>query len=764
MSKGTFLGDIIDGVLSVFGVGGHNETYSDIQISTLLTKGIAAKRHKKAAILSADGDIWQYARIYKMNQREYRRKFSAATVSRLGYAPTTNATVYLLDTALVLAYLQANVVPPATEVTKLNEGAASIDVAAFYGLQSEPMWSNFSSTLTEGGNKYRYLSATKTSATDLTADLRRHHDETIIENLTTNYNYDAIGNTVVLNTGPTTANLTGTSGTDTEHIRIEVGTSETIEFDILPSTGWDVNTMNLPDGVYTVEVYETDSLLVETLTGTYDITIDSTELYDVGTISSNLYGIPVQYKTIVTRQLDGTTEVELFTDVEDITKVVPSDVYDTETMQVEYLIDQSGEYYLYLEDLDTVPNSVRTSTPIALTPIITVKEENEVLNKDDPNLRKMMKNVGVDPESIFPSLDQADLNSAYLIYGIPFDTTDTSCISMLFDMFTLNTTSAGNIQINITNLDMNYSYGYVKTETIGSIGPKGTVSKVIVNEPTSVTDGGTTTTTNHWQMYLKKQVTEEEYITMKVTDLVLTYKVSGETNTMYANAAGDEARYLIPLDLLHATSITDYYNIYEESLALLSYAEKTIYVQWYETAFFQFVMVAIQIVMVAFAIATGQGWLVAVAMGLNYAAEWVIEEFGITGGWATAIRVMAVIAILFFAPVNMYTVVGTSMNAMSTYFKSQTTEAQKDYEQKMKDIKDSNDDVVDQLKDLQEEQDRQGLLLIAKYHADLESSRAPLVNTNSPEYFHARMSPDFVFEEITRSQELDWDAQNQIRT
>lgn len=754
MGKKTFIGNIINEVFSLFGVGGHYETYSDISIQPLLTKGAAYDRQRRASIIVSDGDTWTYARAMQQSQRQYRRKYSAATIAGYGYAPVTNATISVLDSPLALSYIQNNVDAQATEITFLEEGTSTIDRVAFFGLQNEPDWSNFNSTLVQGGNNYRYTTANKTSATDITIDLRRYHQESITGNLLMNYGYIELNGTVEIDAD--TTDLTGTSGVDATQIRIEVGTAQTITFGTTPSTSWNVTTNSLPNGSYVVEVYETDSLLVETLVSSSTVVVSGVELYTVGSINGNLFGDPLQYKTTVTSTSDGVTTVDIFTDTEDIVKVVPSATYDTETMQVEYVTSVVDEYYIYIEDLDTLPANIRTTTPLELTPIITVKQENEILDQEDRNLQLMMRNVGVDPESIFPSLGNEKLNSAYLIYGVPFDTTNTACIGLLFDMFNTSFVVQGNIQVNISNLDMSYKYGITKTEVVGSIGVKGTSTKVIFDEPS--TDDNSETT-HHYQMVLKKQVTEEEYIELRITDLELTYRISGELNVANMNAGGDEARFLIPIDLLHGLGIRDYYDVYEESLALMSYAEETVYLEWYETMFFQFVMTVVATYFLG-------PWGMILMQVIFAVIDYLLDALGIDGDWATAIRMVVAIVMAMSGDTSqlMYQLAGAAMSVMQIYFKDHGQRNLERYQNDMENIDDAEEDLKEVREEAQEVKDMEYLSVVAQHGRALKSSRMPFGYSDSPESFYNRMSPEFMYDENSRVFDLNWDSQNQMMT
>jgi len=760
MGKKTLVGGVINEVLSVFGLGGHYETVSDIDIQTLLTKGKAYEEQRKASIIAAKGDLQVYAQSMQGASRAYRRKFSASTVERYGYAPSTNATINILDDGQVLNYLQTTVNSHASTINYLNEGASTIDRVAFYELQEAygVDWSNTDSTLTVGSGHYRYTLAEKINSTDLEVTFREYHEESINNNLVSNYAYDDIGNTVMITSG----GLSGTSAADTTSIRIEVGTEQTIQFNTTANTLWTTTTQVLADGIYTIEVWETDTLAVETMTTTYDITIDSTDVYDVGEITNNI--TDGKYTTIMTLQSDGVTTANVYTEPQDIIRVVPSALYDTETMQVEYELDNSADYAVYLESLVTVPASVRSTESLDLTPIITVKQENEILDQEDRNLQLMMRNIGVDPESIYPSLDQENLNSAYLIYGVPFDTTDPACIRLLYDMFNLPLVDQGNVQINISNLDMNYSYRYLKTTTVGSIGSTGTTTKVIVNEPILIPGTEGDTYENHYNMYLRKQVTSEEYVTLKISDLMLRYVISGETNEAIMNATGSEARFLIPLNLLHKLNTRDYYDVYEESLALLAYAEELIYLEWYETEFFSFLMTAIALVVAAI---TQQWWLIPLAIAVAYVIEWIIEEFNITGGWATALRVVGALLVAWAGGGfdSMWGAVGTSFAATATYFNSQATELQKAGNVELEGIYERTEDVSDQIKELADTRDDVSKFAdIEKYSRDLRKGRQPVGIQDTPEVFYYQRSPEFVTDEIDRAFVLNWELETSVNT
>ncbi len=76
------------------------------------------------------------------------------------------------------------------------------------------------------------------------------------------------------------------------------------------------------------------------------------------------------------------------------------------------------EWYIYLEEFATVPNSLFTNEDMVLTPIVALKEDNIIIG-ESLETKKMMNKLNVDGDDFQEMLENEDIDNAYLLQGLP---------------------------------------------------------------------------------------------------------------------------------------------------------------------------------------------------------------------------------------------------------------------------------------------------------------------------------------------------------
>lgn len=89
-----------------FGIYTHDETFTDLQVSNLLTPKEADSAARRTAKHASKGDSMNYFRAYRAFQRDYRKKYSAQFMKRQGYAPSSTATAIVATKVKTEAYLE----------------------------------------------------------------------------------------------------------------------------------------------------------------------------------------------------------------------------------------------------------------------------------------------------------------------------------------------------------------------------------------------------------------------------------------------------------------------------------------------------------------------------------------------------------------------------------------------------------------------------------------------------------------------------------
>lgn len=272
--------------------------------------------------------------------------------------------------------------------------------------------------------------------------------------------------------------------------------------------------------------------------------------------------------------------------------------------------------------------------------------------------KKLMHFLGMDFETVAEAIkgnkDIKDVESALLMFGVPANTTDPHELRYLYDFFHALALRTGgqSVGLSVDPDDPAYgfvlstgkrwvtpSYGYIiqdkrfkmaiamdglnivtKAGTIGSVGTyTHKASKV------KFASAGVSYRKETVHLY-RYQVTETMYKEIQVVGLYVKYHVRGT----YATTADEtDAFLLIPLD----HSLTKHYplpfreKLYARSLHYVFNSYVVTKLKWYQSSFFQFVLIVIAVVITILSWGSDGGKTLAAVMGAtSSAAVWAILQ------------------------------------------------------------------------------------------------------------------------------------------
>lgn len=317
-------------------------------------------------------------------------------------------------------------------------------------------------------------------------------------------------------------------------------------------------------------------------------------------------------------------------------------------------LDNSGVY----PDLDVIFNDPAdingTFFPFAY---FRYNKVSELADKNSASYltgKKMVGFLGLDfdtvAEGINSNPDIADVEQAMMMMAVPANSTNQEELTYLFSffeaMYVSNPGKFSNlyalqiaqqqsygvdaIRSSLTIRDQRFKMalsnaGITKRRVGGTIGPKGTHSVTVetITIPTKYFDvdsgslvSSTTTTSLH---IYKRQISTSLYEEIRVVGLRVLYHIYGE----YLTVADDEdANLLIPVDM----SICEDYSIpvrerlYARSLHYIFNSRVVTEVKWYQSDFFQFLMLAVAVTITIMSFGTSVGALsAAIASGSSAA-------------------------------------------------------------------------------------------------------------------------------------------------
>ena len=189
---------ILKGIAKLFGIYTHNETFTDIQISNLLTPGAADETARRNCKYQAKGNAQTYFQAYKQFQRDYRKKYSAQFMKRQGYAPSTSATTKTATESKAKAYLQSLYGYSVVSVESVKDAYLSLVERYRHAIRTISGYDYPTGQIVVSGKHYNnHTYVQGANETQVIITTTRLYDETIIANLTANYGYDGTYVTIV---------------------------------------------------------------------------------------------------------------------------------------------------------------------------------------------------------------------------------------------------------------------------------------------------------------------------------------------------------------------------------------------------------------------------------------------------------------------------------------------------------------------------------------------------------------------------------------
>ena len=290
-------------------------------------------------------------------------------------------------------------------------------------------------------------------------------------------------------------------------------------------------------------------------------------------------------------------------------------------------LDDVGSTQTLSGNVDDLPSSLFITTPLPFSAVIPLKENNTI-KEEGTELKKMLKLLGLEFDDLLTTLENEDIDNAYVAYGVPLNTKSQGSLKLLYTIFNTVVPDADGLDISFGNVAWKYLFNVSKATVVGSIGVKGTyTSKVISNE-----------------LILSFQKTNNTIEKLTIKDYSVAVTISGQTNRYDLNTVPDAEngdsynnRFIIPLDYLQDLRYKEFIVVHEESLVMIAYSVQTVEVAWYQTGFFKLLAtvaaLALQVyfgvpVITAVSnllIATATSMLIASAGDLLGLPDWVVS-------------------------------------------------------------------------------------------------------------------------------------------
>ena len=238
-------------------------------------------------------------------------------------------------------------------------------------------------------------------------------------------------------------------------------------------------------------------------------------------------------------------------------------------------------------------------------PIIPLKVNGSIVGsttKQDVTLGKL----GLSGDDFKSSLRDNDLNSAFLIFGMPITDTSVAGRKFIFEsLYSLISTTTTSGKFGNTRETLRVRFSTLSIETrldvetklvVGSIGPVGTYTHELFSTPYEDCDGeGSCVTRYNYHRRYRKQADSVYYQEITIWGAETNYTVAGYTFT--ANILDKKCIIPVSRQVLFKLDFITTCSVLEKSMQFMVFLKKTVKVKWYQTGIFQFVLMIVAVVL-----------------------------------------------------------------------------------------------------------------------------------------------------------------------
>lgn len=384
-------------------------------------------------------------------------------------------------------------------------------------------------------------------------------------------------------------------------------------------------------------------------------------------------------------------------------------------LAIYYLLDEAGlptgdaKFFTYLVSSGVYPEITPTNTKAQEAPyypVVPIRYNNTSLSNMDgySTAKKLLKKIGVNVDDVLAGVennpDIKDIDYAFIILGFNMDTTSSYAVEYMHNYFSFladnstydkaaytawydnfrdglvnNTPPMNRLVVSDVMYKSEITYKYITKKVVsGVIGTTGTVDKeIIIRERERYyveNKGGYSFTSAFYledsSLFLRKQITDSSYEEIEVRGLMHTNFVNNkgriESTLKEVVQDKDNNNFIVPLNSYifdHTLSVTKRINLMYDCIQIIINSYEKTKLKWYQTGFFQFVILVITIALTiagmpelgvtlqtatATEIAVMLATQLAITVAVQLAVRVAIKALGINGALATILIVVAAVA------------------------------------------------------------------------------------------------------------------------
>lgn len=392
-------------------------------------------------------------------------------------------------------------------------------------------------------------------------------------------------------------------------------------------------------------------------------------------------------------------------------------------LAIYYLLDEAGlptgdaKFFTYLVSSEVYPEITPTNTKAQEAPyypVVPIRYNNTSLSNMDgySTAKKLLKKIGVNVDDVLSGVesnpDIKDIDYAFIILGFNMDTTSSYAVEYMHNYFSFladnsiydkmsfttwhdkftdgavnNPPPMNRLVVSDVMYKSEITYKYITKKVVsGVIGTTGTVDKEIIlreRERYYIGNGGGFSFNSAFyledsSLLLRKQITASSYEEIEVRGLTHTNIVNGanrkgriESTLKEVVEDKDNNNFIVPLNSYifdRTLSVTKRINLMYDCIQIIINSYETTKLKWYQTGFFQFVMLVITIALTIYGlpelgvtlqtataaeIAVMLATQLAIAVAVQLAVRVAIKALGVNGALAAILIVVAAVATYRFA-------------------------------------------------------------------------------------------------------------------
>ena len=268
-------------------------------------------------------------------------------------------------------------------------------------------------------------------------------------------------------------------------------------------------------------------------------------------------------------------------------------------------------------------------------PIIPLKRNFNLVNSK--NMDIVLKKIGLEGKDFRDSIRQKEIRDAYLFFGIPFSASNPGLVEYIFEFFAVivnirqnyskysQNRSAASVNISFDGMGIHQSYSvksFVEVEPatrpVGTYWYKKVTESILVGyEEKTVYDENGMSQKVKQPIYVSHtygeycyQESEEYYIRIRPMSISYSYMLGGRQWSGKgiggvggkSSGSGDNIELRLPIlkQITNKMNFNLLCDVIEQSMSFAVYTEVTVKTKWYQSGFFQFIMIVVIVVVAYF--------------------------------------------------------------------------------------------------------------------------------------------------------------------